>query len=52
MPTYIPELYDTVPRYQTPQRGIAYIFGVVAELDKTPLEDWTIEHVDQWAIHL
>ena len=52
MPTYIPELYDTVPRYQTTQCGIAYIFGVVAELDKTPLADWTIEHVYQWAIHL
>ena len=54
MPIYIPTPadYDDAPRYKTKQRGIAYIFNVVTELDKTPLNEWTTEHVDQWAKHL
>ena len=52
MPTYIPEFCNPIIEYKTPKVGAKYLFGVIAELDKTPLCEWTEDHLEAWTAHL
>lgn len=52
MVIYIPESRNEVIEYKTKQVGIKHLFGVIDDLNQTPIEQWGLEHLEEWAKHL